>query len=167
MTAISGTWHEFCFVSEERVAENVSIWEYFVSTRTCNIWAGSVCGTTAFVAEKLTHKWEYKVFVKIDEAGIRFSLGHGGKVADEHATEAHHCGQTNEQEEASDERRTLLPHDLLGGRIEIPSIALVLLLLTKGRGGGSVRTGRGIGTCRRLVLSLAQFGHVDGWTGRW
>ena len=96
---------------------------------------------------ELTHKWEYKVFVKIDEAGIRFALGHVGKVADEHTTETHHCGQTNKEEEPTNERRTLLSHDLLGGRIEIPSIPVVLLLLTKGRGGGgSVRTGRGIGT---------------------
>ena len=98
------------------------------------------------MAPELTHKWEYKVFVKIDEAGIRFALGHVGKVADEHATETYHCWQTNKEKEPTNERRTLLPHDLLGGRIEIPSVPVVLLLLTKGRGGASVRTGRGIGT---------------------
>ena len=70
-------------------------------------------GTNAFVMRdsrtpkssttKLTHKWEYKVFVKIDEAGIRFALGHVGKVADEHATETHHRRQTNEEEEPTNE----------------------------------------------------------------
>ena len=89
-----------------------------------------------------------------------------GQIIDEHAAETHHGGQSDKDEESANEGRSLLPQDFFRGRIEIPSFPLGLLLLTEGRGGGSVGTGRGIGAWCRLLLSLAQIGGHD-WVERW
>ena len=107
------------------------------------------------------HEWKYKVLIEINKSSVRFALGHVGQVTDEHAAETHHGGQSDKEEESANEGRSLLPQDFFRGRIEIPSCPLDLLLLTEGRGGGSVGTGRGIGAWCRLLLSLALIGGHD------